>query len=451
MKIIIVKSVINCLKLICIFNSICLYIYIMVNAFKMVQSQINNAAKLCRLNDNVKKIILEPKNKISFSFPVRLNTKTEVFHGYRIQHNNLLGPFKGGLRFHPDVNLEEVSALATWMTLKCALQDLPYGGGKGGLTINPSEYSEEELQQISRAFTHAVHDYIGPNKDIPAPDVGTNSQIMDWMTDEYNKISCGNDILRDVKSVFTGKSIPCGGSHGREEATGRGVAICVKEWAIQNQIDLEGKTYIIQGFGNVGKYAAKTMESFGMKLIAVGDHGGYVHNEDGISIDNLTDHVHDNGSIKGFWAPTQGYKIAESISADDFFKLKTNVIIPAALEMQIDEMRAKNIDCQLIVEGANGPTTEEADKVLKDKNITVIPDILANSGGVLVSYYEWLQNKQNMSWEKEDIIKKLDVKMGQCYNKIDQLSKKYNCTMRKASFIYSLQSLEKVYKNKGLL
>jgi glutamate dehydrogenase (NAD(P)+) len=422
----------------------------MVNAFKMVQSQINNAAKICRLNNNVKNIILEPKNKISFSFPVKIDNKTEIFHGYRIQHNNVLGPFKGGLRFHPDVNLEEVSALATWMTLKCALQDLPYGGGKGGLTINPYDYSQEELQQISRGFTHALHEYIGTDKDVPAPDVGTNPQIMDWMTDEYNKINKGG-ASDHVKSVFTGKSIECGGSQGREEATGRGVAMCVKEWAIQNKIPLEGKTYTIQGFGNVGKYAAKTMESFGMKLIAVGDHGGYVYREEGINIDSLIDHINDNGSLKGFWGPANGYHCAEPISADEFFKLKTDVLIPAALEMQIDETRAKNIDCQLIVEGANGPTTEEADKILKDKNITVIPDILANSGGVLVSYYEWLQNKQNMSWEKEDVIKKLDVKMGQCYNKIDQLSKKYNCTMREASFIYSLQSLEKIYKNKGLI
>ena len=422
----------------------------MVNAFKMVQSQINNAAKICRLNNNVKSIILEPKNKISFSFPVKIDNKTKIFHGYRIQHNNVLGPFKGGLRFHPDVNLEEVSALATWMTLKCALQDLPYGGGKGGLTINPYDYSQEELQQISRGFTHALHEYIGTDKDVPAPDVGTNPQIMDWMTDEYNKINKGG-ASDHVKSVFTGKSIECGGSQGREEATGRGVAMCVKEWAIQNKIPLEGKTYTIQGFGNVGKYAAKTMESFGMKLIAVGDHGGYVYREEGIHIDSLIDHINTIGSIKGFWGPTNGYHCAEPISADEFFKLKTDVLIPAALEMQIDETRAKNIDCQLIVEGANGPTTEDADKILKDKNITVIPDILANSGGVLVSYYEWLQNKQNMSWEKKDVIKKLDVKMGQCYNKIDQLSKKYNCTMREASFIYSLQSLEKMYMNKGLI
>ena len=423
----------------------------MTNAFKMVQSQINNAAKICRLNNNIKKVIMEPKNKISVTFPVIIDNKTEVFHGYRIQHNNLLGPFKGGLRFHPNVNLEEVSALATWMTLKCALQDLPYGGGKGGLTINPSNYTKQDLQKISRAFTHALHDYIGPNKDIPAPDVGTNSQIMDWMTDEYNKISCGNDILRDVKSIFTGKSIECGGSQGREEATGRGVAICVKEWALQNRVSLKGKTFIIQGFGNVGKYAAKVLESFGMKLIAVGDHEAYVYNKDGIKVQDLEGHIETEGSLKGFWGPTNGYYNAELITIDDFFKIKTDVIIPAALEMQIDETRAKNIDCQLIVEGANGPTTEKADKILQDKNIMIVPDILANSGGVLVSYYEWLQNKQNMSWEREDIIKKMDVRMAQCYNKIDYISKKYNCTMREASFIYSLQSLEKVYEKKGII
>jgi len=413
----------------------------MVSIFKVVQNQIKNAVRIGKMKPNFEKHILQPKNKIMFSVPVTLDNEVKMFEGYRIQHNNWLGPYKGGLRFHPDVNMDEVSALATWMTLKCALQDIPYGGGKGGLTIKPQDYSEEELELISRAFSKQLCEFIGEDKDIPAPDVGTNSQIMDWMTDEYNN----NNKLKRELGVFTGKSIECGGSEGREEATGRGVAMTVKEWAKQENIDLEGKTFIVQGFGNVGKFAAKTLESFGMKMIGVGDHGGYVHNKKGISVDSMIQHIEDVGSVKGFWGPSNGYLCADPISIDEFFALKADVVVPAALESQITADRAQKMDCQLIVEGANGPTTSEADLVLKEKRIRVIPDILANSGGVLVSYYEWLQNKHSMKWEKKDVLEKLDSKMRDCYNKIDELSKKYNCTMREASFVYSLQSLEKIY------
>ena len=413
----------------------------MVSIFKSVQNQIKNAVRIGKMNPNFEKHILQPKNKILFSVPVTLDNKVEMFEGYRIQHNNWLGPYKGGLRFHPDVNMDEVSALATWMTMKCALQDIPYGGGKGGLTIKPQDYNEKELELISRAFSKQLCEFIGEDKDIPAPDVGTTSQIMDWMTHEYNN----NNKLKREQGVFTGKSIECGGSEGREEATGRGVAMTVKEWAKQENIDLNGKTFIVQGFGNVGKFAAQTLESFGMKMIGVGDHGGYVYNEEGISVDSIIQHIKDVGSVKGFWGPTNGYQCGDPITIDEFFALKTDVIVPAALESQITDERAEKIDCQLIVEGANGPTTHEADLILKEKGIRVIPDILANSGGVLVSYYEWLQNKQSMKWEKQDVLDKLDYKMGHCYNKIDKLSKKYNCTMREASFVYSLQSLEKIY------
>ena len=413
----------------------------MVSIFKVVQNQIKNAVRIGKMKPNFEKHILQPKNKIMFSVPVTLDNEVKIFEGYRIQHNNWLGPYKGGLRFHPDVNMDEVSALATWMTLKCALQDIPYGGGKGGLTIKPQDYSEEELELISRAFSKQLCEFIGEDKDIPAPDVGTNSQIMDWMTDEYNN----NNKLKREHGVFTGKSIECGGSEGREEATGRGVAMTVKEWAKQENIDLKGKTFIVQGFGNVGKFAAKTLESFGMKMIGVGDHGGYVHNEEGISVDSMIQHIQNVGSVKGFWGPSNGYFCADPITIDEFFALKADVVVPAALESQITAERAQKMDCQLIVEGANGPTTSEADIVLKEKGIRVIPDILANSGGVLVSYYEWLQNKHSMKWEKKDVLDKLDSKMGDCYNKIDELSNKYDCTMREASFVYSLQSLEKIY------
>jgi len=418
----------------------------MTKIFKTVQTQIANAAKICKLNKNVEKILMKPKNRALFSFPVVLDRGLHVFEGYRVQHNDTLGPFKGGLRFHPDVNLDEVDALATWMTMKCALQDLPYGGGKGGLAIDPTEYSSSELQKISRAFTHGLYDHIGVNKDIPAPDVGTTPQIMDWMTDEYNKIS----RTSNTHGVFTGKSIECGGSEGRNEATGRGVAMCVQQWALQNDVDLNGKTFILQGFGNVGKHAAYTLEKFGMKMLAVGDHGGYVMNEHGLKVSEIDEHVQTQGSLKGFYGPTYGFVKGVHIYKDEFFALETTVVIPAALEMQIGEEEAKHMKCDVIVEGANGPLTDKADEILKERNITVVPDILANSGGVLVSYYEWLQNKQDVKWDESDVLAKLDGKMGECYNKVTKIAKEYDCTLREASFIYSLQSIEKVYKKRGI-
>ena len=423
----------------------------MPNPLHVVHNQIKQASRICSLNKTVEKIILEPKNKISVNFPVKLNNQTKMFQGYRIQHNNILGPFKGGLRFHPNVNIDEVTALATWMTMKCALQDLPYGGGKGGLLIDPKEYQTNELQKITRAFTHSLHDYIGTNKDIPAPDVGTNSQIMDWMTHEYNKISCGNDILRDVKSVFTGKSIECGGSEGREEATGRGVAMCVKNWADLNNIDLQNKTFIVQGLGNVGKNAAITLENFGMKMIGFAEIEGCFYNESGLKIKDVDDFKYLNGFLEEYHIQGHGSIRADKINLDDFFKIKCDVIIPAALQMQINEERARHIDCKLIVEGANGPITTKADTILEEKNIEIIPDILANSGGVVVSYFEWLQNKQNVRWNKDRVLNKLDLKMQECYKKIKELSKQYNCSLRNASFIYSLKILEKVYIKKGIV
>jgi glutamate dehydrogenase (NAD(P)+) len=414
----------------------------MNKASKLVISQIKRASSICNLNKNVENIVLKPQNSISFNFPVILNDKVEIFKGYRVQHNNMVGPFKGGLRFHPKVDEDEVNALATWMTIKCSIQDLPYGGGKGGLTIDTSLYSDKELQIISREFTRNLYDYIGMNKDIPAPDVGTNSQIMDWMTDEYNKISQGNNLLRDVKSIFTGKSIECGGSEGREEATGRGVAMCVKEWSNIKNIDLKNKTFTVQGFGNVGKYAAIFLEQFGMKMIAVGDHTGYIKDENGIDVYKLENLLSEKKTINNI-------NEFNKINKEDFFSTKTNVIIPAALEMEINSNIANMIDCELIAEGANGPITENGEKILSKKNIEIIPDILANSGGVLVSYFEWIQNKQNISWSHDDVTKKLDDRMFKAYNKMYNISLEYKCSMRDACFIYSLKKLEKIYLIKG--
>ena len=272
-----------------------------LKVFNMVKSQINKISNNYNINKNISAILQAPNSVIQTNFPVKIKDKYEIFQGYRVQHNNICGPYKGGLRFNENVDINEVSALATWMTLKCSIQDLPYGGGKGGIAINPENYTTEEIEQICRGFTRSMYKYIGSNVDIPAPDVGTTSEMMNWMTDEYDKLSVSNFNINNQKATFTGKSIEVGGSQGREEATGTGVAICVKEWANKKGIYLKDKTFIVQGFGNVGSFAAKKMESYGMKLIAVGDHAGYLYNEDGFSVDDLNNYIKETIKISALF------------------------------------------------------------------------------------------------------------------------------------------------------
>ena len=414
-----------------------------VKVFNMVKSQINKISRQHNINKNVRNILQNPNAIIQTNFPVKIKNKYKMFQGYRVQHNNICGPYKGGLRFNENVDINEVSALATWMTLKCSIQDLPYGGGKGGIAINPSDYSKGELEKICRGFTKSMYKYIGSNVDIPAPDVGTNSEMMNWMTDEYDKLSVANFNIGNQNSTFTGKSLEYGGSQGREEATGTGVAICVKEWAKKKGIDLKDKTFIVQGFGNVGSFAAKKMESYGMKMIAVGDHTGYLYNKDGFSVDDLNNYIKEHKSL-------EGYHLGEKLDKRDFFALETDVCVPAALEMEITESVAENLKCKLIVEGANGPLTENADKICFEKGIDVIPDILANSGGVLVSYFEWLQNKQDYYWSLEKVLTKLDVNMTNAFEKIYDISIKNNSNLRDACYYYSLKRLENVYEKRGV-
>ena len=410
----------------------------MKKVIELVGYQIKAAAKICDLNKNVSSILSQPRNQIAVNFPVKLSDDTiKVFSGYRIQHNNILGPYKGGLRFHPDVCLDEATALATWMTFKCALQDLPYGGGKGGISINPNEFSSKDLEIISREFSRKISSFIGSSIDIPAPDVGTNPQIMDWMTDEYSKLKT-HDL-----GVFTGKSVANGGSLGRNEATGRGVAQSVKEWSKYNNVNLKDKTFIIQGFGNVGFYTAKTLSSYGMKMIGMGDHTGYFYDPKGFNVNQITNHVSKNKSLEN----VSNNKIPFS----DFFKINCDVIIPAALELQIGEKEAKQVNCKLVAEGANGPLDQNADLILKERNIDVIPDILANSGGVLVSYFEWLQNKNNEYLTEDEIYNKLEKKMELVYTNVNQTAKEYNCTLREAAYIVAMKKIEARYKSRGLV
>tara|TARA_A100001015_G_C15024574_1_gene729766 strand:+ start:1193 stop:2443 length:1251 start_codon:yes stop_codon:yes gene_type:complete len=415
----------------------------MTNIISIVNNQIKKAASKINIDKNTLSVLSKPMNEIKVNFPVKINNEIKMFSGYRVQHNNYLGPFKGGLRFHPNVSLKEVNALAQWMTYKCCVQDLPFGGAKGGINIDVNDYNEKEIEKISRSFTSSLYPYIGSNKDIPAPDMNTNSKIIDCMTDEYNYISGNNNLTSNMRSVFTGKSIDFGGSYVREESTGRGVALMVKEWASKLDYNLRGKNYIIQGFGNVGYHACEVLNSYGMNLIAIGDHSGYLYSKEGFNIFNIKDHVSKYKSLKNYDHGTE-------ISKEEFFSTKCNIIIPSALQMQINKDIAENIDCDLIVEGANGPIDNEGESILEDKNIHIIPDILANSGGVLVSYYEWLQNKRDEYWEEKDIRDKFDEKMAKTFRKIYSLSVHQNCSLRDACYIYALRKLENNYKRKSI-
>ena len=413
----------------------------MKSIVSVVEKQIKNALTIVELDKNFLTSISKPMNEIRLNFPVKIKNEIKIFSGYRVQHNNYAGPFKGGLRYHNKVSLEEVNALAQWMTYKCALQDIPFGGAKGGLNIDVNDYNDDEVERITRAFTRSLYPYIGSNKDIPAPDVNTNSRIMDWMTDEYNSISGNYNLTSNMKSIFTGKSIDYGGSYVREEATGRGVALMIKEWANKKNYNLRGKDYIIQGFGNVGYHTCEVLNSFGMNLVGVADHSCYLYSKEGFNIFNLKNHIEDHKNLKN-------YGHGEELSKEAFFKTKCSIIIPSALELQIDKKIAENIDCDLIVEAANGPIDFEAEKIINNKKIVIIPDILANSGGVLVSYYEWLQNKRDEYWSEKDIRDKFDDKISDTFKKIYSLSVRNNCTLRDASYSYALKKLENNYKKR---
>ena len=412
----------------------------MSKILSLISNQIKNSSKIINLDhSNLVKVLSKPNNQILVNFPVKLdNNSIEIISGYRVQHNNMLGPYKGGLRYHEDVSLEETTALANWMTFKCALLNIPYGGAKGGLSINPYNYSENEIEIISRTFSNKLNKFIGSNYDIPAPDVGTNAKVMNWMTHEYNKLNETHDL-----GVFTGKGISYGGSLGRENSTGRGVALTIKKWFESKNIDIRDKTYIIQGFGNVGYNTSKILDSYGMKMVGVADHTNYFISNDNITFNKVDNYLKTNKNLKTLDTVSNNIYVTDK---DTFFSKKCDVIIPCALELQITNKEALNIDCKLITEGANGPVDLDADNIFRSKNIDVIPDILANSGGVLVSYFEWLQNKNFEYLTEEEINKKLETKIYDTFDKVKDNSEKYNCTLREASYIIALNRLNSVYE-----
>jgi glutamate dehydrogenase (NAD(P)+) len=411
--------------------------------FKVVQDYLDRAAKVVNLEPYVKTILSQPKNEIIINFPVRMdNGEVRLFKGYRVQHNNLLGPFKGGMRYHPNVTLDDVKALASMMTWKAALMRLPFGGGKGGIKFDPRSVSKEELQRITRRFTHSLGSNIGPEYDIPAPDVNTNAQTMAWMMDTYANM-VGSFQKQSVKGVVTGKPVASGGTLGRSKATGQGMVYCVIEWAQETGFSLEGSTMSVQGFGNVGSHAAVILSKLGVSTIAVGDHTGYLLNPEGFNAHKLQDYVAAKGSISG-------YPGGKSITREEFFATKADIFAPSALENQIGETEAKALNVRMVVEGANGPTSPAGEKILLDRGIEIIPDVLANSGGVTVSYYEWVQNKRSESWTEDEVDSRLEKAMKRAYREVSDFSRTKKVDRRIAAYALALQRIEAVYKEREI-
>jgi glutamate dehydrogenase (NAD(P)+) len=413
------------------------------NPYLVAQDQLERGAQIAGIRPEVKAILSQPKNELIINFPVRMdNGEYRMFKGYRVQHSNILGPYKGGIRYHEQVSLDEVKALAAWMTYKGALHDIPFGGGKGGIKFVPRTCSPGELERITRRFTHALGSNIGPEHDIPAPDVGTNGQIMVWMMDTYMNIR-GDGDKNASRGVVTGKTITGGGSYGRETATGQGIVHCITEWARDRRFELNGSTFTVQGFGNVGSHAAKILARTGATMTATGDYKGYIFNGDGINPFKLSEYVGKTGSVFG-------YPSAKSISRDDFFATPTDIFIPAALELEIGVAEAKALKCRLIVEGANGPTETAAEPIIAEKGIDLIPDILANSGGVVVSYYEWLQNKRSERWDLEEVEERLAKRMKRTFLAVTEYAAQKKCDWRMGAMGIALDRINKAYAERGI-
>jgi glutamate dehydrogenase (NAD(P)+) len=413
------------------------------NPYFVALEQLDRGAKVAGITPAVREILSQPKNELIINFPVRMDSgEYKMFKGYRVQHSNILGPYKGGIRYHEQVSLDEVKALASWMTYKCALHDIPFGGGKGGIKFTPRDHSPAELERITRRFTHALGSNIGPEYDIPAPDVGTNGQIMVWMMDTYMNVVGFTDKNAN-RRVVTGKTVSAGGSLGRESATGQGIVHCIVEWARDRRIDLNGSTFTVQGFGNVGSNAAKILARTGASLVAVGDWKGYIANADGINPYRLAEHVAHTGSVAG-------YPGARETTRAEFFAAPADIFIPAALELEIGVPEAKALAVRLIVEGANGPTETAAEPILKDKGIDLVPDILANSGGVVVSYYEWLQNKRSERWDLEEVEDRLAKRMKRTYLQVSEYAAARKCDWRTAAMGIALERIGKAYSERGI-
>jgi len=408
--------------------------------WEMALQQLKKAADLLNLEEDIREILSHPQREVQVSLPVRMdNGKIKVFIGYRVQHNNARGPYKGGIRYHPNVSLDEVRALAMWMTWKTAVLDLPLGGAKGGIVCDPKTLSPGEIERLTRRYAYAISGIIGPYEDVPAPDVYTGPQHMAWIMDTYS-------ILKGhlEPGVITGKPVEIGGSLGRNDSTSRGVAIVVAEAARKLNINIKGATVAIQGFGNVGSNAAIIMaKEYGMKVVAVSDSKGGIYNKNGLNVDKVLAEKEKSGTVTT-------YKDAEKITNDELLTLDVDVLVPAALEQVITKDNAEKIKAKIIGEGANGPTTPEADEILYQKGTMVIPDILANSGGVTVSYFEWVQNLERLQWPLEQVNKMLEQKMVKAFNDVYDASKKYKTDMRTAALTVAVSRVSQAIKLRGI-
>jgi len=408
-----------------------------------IQAQLDRSSRIVELPDHVHVLLTQPKNEIIVNFPVLMDDGSHrIFKGYRIQHNNVLGPYKGGLRFHPETRLDECKALAMIMTFKCALMEIPFGGGKGGVRCDPHALSEAELCRLTRRFTHALGANIGPEYDIPAPDVGSNAKMMVWIMDTYMN-TAGYTERNAQQRVVTGKTIECGGSHGREKATAQGLVHCMTEWARDRGMSLEGKTALIQGYGNVGSHTAMILARMGVSIVGVADHTGYLLNPEGFNTHRLAEHVRRAGSIEGYSKP-------QGTTRDEFFSRKADFFIPAALQNQITEHEAKLLQVQLVAEGANSPTTPEGEAILLERGIDVIPDVLGNAGGVTASYYEWVQNGRNESWDLEEVETRLERAMRRGYVRTVDYAREKHCSSRDAAYALALLRLKQVYAQRRI-
>jgi glutamate dehydrogenase (NAD(P)+) len=406
--------------------------------FDMVNEYVEKAGKMLKFDNDWISLLKIPYREIKVQLPLRRDDGSlEIISGYRIQHNGSRGPYKGGIRFHPEVDEDEVRALASLMTWKTALVNIPFGGAKGGVQIDPSKYSEMELNRLTRLFASKIDLIIGPKRDIPAPDVNTNPKIMAWFMDEYGK-KHGH-----TPSIVTGKPVELGGSLGRNEATGRGAIFTVEEACRALKMDIHHSKVVVQGFGNVGSFAAKFIHELGANVIALSDVKGGIYNEDGFDVPKVIEHVKATGSVIGFEGSTE-------ISNEKLFEIDCDILIPAALGDVIRKDNANKIKAKLIAEAANGPTTPGADDILNEKGIMVIPDILCNAGGVTVSYFEWVQNLMHFQWSEDEVNDKLSKIMRNTFADVISVSKAHNCSLRLASFILAVGRVSDSLRMRGV-
>lgn len=414
-----------------------------LNPLESAQLQVKHACDALGLAPEVYELLKEPKRMIEISIPVKMDDGSlKTFKGYRALHNDAIGPGKGGIRFHPGVNPDEVKALSVWMTFKCGVMGVPYGGGKGGITVDPLKLSQGELERLSRGYIQGLHKYLGEKIDIPAPDVGSNGQVMAWMVDEYTKLTGQNSI-----GVLTGKPVAWGGSEGRNEATGFGVSVIAREAARELGMDMTKSTVAIQGFGNVGRYTVKNVERQGAKIVSIAEWapsvGTYaIYNEDGLDFNDMAAHIDEHKNLVE-------YPKGKKISLEEFWALDVDILIPSALENAITEDVAKIVKAKLICEAANGPITPDADAVLKERGIVVTPDILTNAGGVTVSYFEWVQNLYGYYWSEKEVEEKQEVEMVKAFKDIWKLRNEYNVTVRDAAYMISVKKVADVMKLRG--